>query len=75
MVGAEPERAALAWAEDADPEVAATRARQLVGAAESVVSQRRTEAGAIFTGEVDAEHEAVYRQALMSLLWSQSLYR
>jgi hypothetical protein len=38
------------------------------------VGARRDEADALFADDV-SEHEPVYRQALMSLLWSQSLYR
>ena len=67
-------RATFAWAEAADPDHAEARARDLLGAAERIVDARRTESDGIFSDEV-AEHEAVYRQALMSLLWSQSLYR
>jgi hypothetical protein len=75
IVGDRQETVSFAWAEDADPDAAAARARELVGSAERVVTQRRAEADGIFAGEVDPEHEPVYRQALMSLLWSQSLYR
>lgn len=75
MVGSRPETVAFAWAEDADPDAAAARARELTGAAEPILAERREEAATIFAGDVDPEHEAVYRQALMSLLWSQSLYR
>ena len=74
-VGDRPEMVAFAWAEDADPDAAANRARGLVHAAEPVLAERRAEADAIFADEVDPEHEPVYRQALTSLLWSQSLYR
>jgi len=74
-VGDRPETVAFAWAEDADPDAAADRARELGRAAEPVLAERRAEASSIFAGEVDPEHEPVYRQALMSLLWSQSLYR
>ncbi len=75
MVGAEPETVAFAWAEDADPDAATARALELASAAEPVLAERRAEAFHIFADDVDPEHEPVYRQALMSLLWSQSLYR
>lgn len=62
------------WAEDADPAAAEARARAILGEAEAVVQARRDEAAQLFTGQV-SEHEAVYRQALMGLLWNQRLYR
>lgn len=74
-VGGQPETVTFAWAEDADPDAAAARARAIVGSTEAVLAERRAEAAGIFAGEVEPEHEPVYRQALMSLLWSQSLYR
>ena len=74
-VGSRPQSVAFAWAEDADANVAAARARDLVPAAGPVLEERRSEAAGIFSDEVTPEHQAVYRQALMSLLWSQSLYR
>lgn len=64
----------FAWAESASAADAEARARELLPAAERIVDARRAEAAGVFDGAVD-EHEAVYRQALMSLLWSQSLYR
>ena len=67
-------RVSFAWAEAGDAAAAEARARELLPSAESIVSARRDEASDIFTGDVTADHEAVYRQALMSLLWSQSLY-
>jgi hypothetical protein len=73
-IGAEGTTVRFAWAEAAGPDAAEARARELLGAAERVVEARRAEADELFRGEV-AEHEPVYRQALMSLLWSQALYR
>lgn len=64
----------FAWAEAADPREAEARARELLPAAERVVEARRQEAEGLFAGSV-TQHEPAYRQALMSLLWSQSLYR
>ncbi len=70
----EVERIGLAWAEADDPASAEARARDLLRHVERVVDGRRDEADALFGGDV-TEHAPVYRQALMSLLWSQSLYR
>jgi hypothetical protein len=63
----------LAWAEAPDADAARSRAAELLGDAEEVLAFRRDEADGLFRGEV-TRHEEVYRQALMSLLWSQSLY-
>ena len=63
----------LAWAEATDAEAAAKRAKELLGGVGDVLAVRRDEADGLFRGRV-AEHEDVHRQALMSLLWSQSLY-
>lgn len=73
-VGSRPSSVTFAWAEAEDGAGAGERARELLGDAVEIVDERRDEARSIFAGEV-AEHEPVYRQALMSLLWSQSLYR
>ena len=64
----------IGLAEGDDPDAAAERARELREGAGSLLEARRTEADGVFTGEV-SDHAAVYRQALMSLLWSQSHYR
>lgn len=63
----------FAWAEAADRAAAEARAGELLGEADDVLAFRRGEADALFAGRV-TQHVAVYRQALMSLLWSQSLY-
>jgi len=63
----------LAWAEAADADAARARAGELLGGADEIVAFRRDEADGLFRGAV-TQHEEVYRQALMSLLWSQSLY-
>jgi hypothetical protein len=63
----------FAWAEAADAAAAEARARELLGLADKVLAFRRGETDGLFAGRV-TQHEAVYRQALMSLLWSQSLY-
>ncbi|HUH16724.1 MAG TPA: trehalase family glycosidase [Methylomirabilota bacterium] len=65
----------LAWAEAGTARDAEARARELLGAASRIVATRRAETEGVFDGEVADAHEPVYRQALMSLLWSQSLYR
>ncbi|HEX2884405.1 MAG TPA: trehalase family glycosidase [Candidatus Limnocylindria bacterium] len=62
------------WAEDADPAAAEERARATLRDAEAVVQARRDEAEDLFSGQV-TDHEAVYRQALMGVLWNQRLYR
>lgn len=63
----------FAWAEAADRAAAEARAGELLGGADDVLVFRRGEADGLFAGRVTL-HEDVYRQALMSLLWSQSLY-
>ncbi len=42
--------------------------------ATEVLAVRARETASVFTGEVSA-HEPLYRQALMSLLWSETFYR
>jgi hypothetical protein len=64
----------FAWAESDDPAAAEEAARAHLRDAAAIADARRAEADRLFTGEV-TEHEAVYRQTLMSVLWSQSLYR
>lgn len=63
----------FAWAEASDRAAAEARAGELLGRADQTLAFRRGEADGLFADRVTA-HEAVYRQALMSLLWSQSLY-
>ena len=63
----------FAWAEATDAADAEARAMELLAGADEIVAFRRDEAGGLFRGDVLA-HEDVYRQALASLLWSQSLY-
>ncbi len=64
----------FAWAESDDAAEAERRARQLLPSVERVIEARRDESADVFDDDVTA-HEPVYRQALMSLLWNQSLYR
>ena len=68
------ERVGVAWAEADDSATAESRARELLPSVERVVEARRNESEGLVADDV-TEHEPVYRQALMSLLWSQSLYR
>jgi len=63
----------LAWAEADEASAAQARATDLLGGADEVLQFRSDEADTLFRGAVTA-HEDVYRQALASLLWSQSLY-
>ena len=63
----------FAWAEDADPTTAESRAGDLLPRADAIFGFRRSEADGLFRGAV-TDHQAVYRQALMSLLWGQALY-
>ncbi len=63
----------LAWAEAPDAAAAQARATDLLGGADEILQFRSDEADTLFRGAVTA-HEEVYRQALASLLWSQTLY-
>jgi len=63
----------VAWAEASDAAAAQARAGDLLGGADEILGFRREEAEGLFRGAV-SQHEDVYRQALASLLWSQSLY-
>ncbi len=63
----------FAWAEGVDPVAAQARARELLGGADQVMAFRQREAEGVFAGQV-TQHQEVYRQALMGLLWNQSLY-
>lgn len=49
-------------------------ARAMLARSDAVMETRRQEADGLFRGAV-TEHEELYRQALMSLLWSESHYR
>ena len=68
------EQVGLAWAEATDPETAEARARELLPDVQRIVDARHDEGNEFLSDDVSA-HEPVYRQALMSLLWSQSLYQ
>jgi len=63
----------VAWAAAPDAASAEARARELSGAVERLVGQRRTEANGLLRGDV-TQHSDLYRAALMGLLWNQSLY-
>ena len=71
---AEPARAI---ASDAGSEVeglAIAAARDVFDRSDAVVQARQDEAATLFAGQV-TEHDGLYQQALMSLLWSESFYR
>ncbi len=53
----------------------ATRvASEVLAASDRIVDARRLEAAGLFGGEV-TEHQELYRQALMSLMWNETYYR
>jgi hypothetical protein len=62
-------------ANGAPPDLAAASeaAARLVRQSRVIAGTRRLEARQMFVGDV-AEHEELYRQALMTLLWNQSYY-
>jgi hypothetical protein len=68
------ESVSFAWAEDGDPATAIARAAELLRTGSAILDARRDEAGDLLRDDV-TEHADLYQQALMSLLWSQSLYR
>jgi hypothetical protein len=70
---AETRMVSVGWAEADAAEAAGARARELRERAPSVLAFREDEAATLFTGRVTA-HEPLFRQALMSTLWNQSLY-
>jgi hypothetical protein len=61
-----------------DPSQAATtaadKARAVLARSDETVQARHQEANGLYAGQV-TDHEAVYRQALMSLLWNETYYR
>jgi len=62
-------------ADNPDAETTASEAaRSVLALSDGVVSARRNETDSLFSGQV-SEHEPLFRQALMSLLWSESFYR
>ncbi len=67
-------RIALAEVPLDDATSAPAAAQALLAQAPAIVSARRVDASRVFRGDVTA-HEDVYRQALMSLLWSKTYYR
>ena len=65
-----------ATATDAANEIeilAVEAARDVFARSDAVLEARRDESGTLFAGQV-TEHESLYRQALMSLMWSESHY-
>jgi hypothetical protein len=72
---APPLSARLAGATTEEADAAATLAAQDVfDRSDSIVEARREESSGLFAGQV-TDHEAVYRAALMSLMWSESYYQ
>ncbi|HYI22210.1 MAG TPA: trehalase family glycosidase [Candidatus Limnocylindrales bacterium] len=56
------------------PALATDAAQSVLALSDGVIGARRTETGTLFDGQV-TEHERLYRQALMSLLWNETYYR
>jgi hypothetical protein len=54
--------------------IAAQNASGVMELSDQIVVARRTEMGDLFAGDV-TQHQELYRQALMSLLWNESYYR
>lgn len=65
--------AAIADSPDAGAQ-ATGAAADVLELSDDIVAARREEADGLFRTQV-AEHEPLYRQALMSLMWNESLYR
>ena len=55
-------------------DTASGAARAVLAQGDQILDARRQEASTVFTGAV-TQHQDLYRQALMSLLWNQSYYR
>jgi hypothetical protein len=70
---AEPQQRCAGWAEAPDAATAGELADQARRSARSTLERRAGEAAGLFAPDVSA-HREVYQAALMSLLWSQSLY-
>jgi hypothetical protein len=70
---AEPPLSRLAAAAVDPLESAASSARDALARSDAILAARRHESGDLFAGRV-SDHESLYRQALMSLLWSESYY-
>ena len=73
IAGAASATVRLAWAEAPDAAAAQARARDLLAGTDGILAFRRAEADGLFRAAVTA-HQDVYQQALMGLLWNQSLY-
>ena len=73
LAGAATGTVRLAWAEAPDAASAEARATGLLGGADRILAFRKAEADALFRSAV-TDHQEVYQQALMGLLWNQSLY-
>ncbi len=66
-------RFAFAEGDAAAPDAVAREARDMLDQAPALISARRNEARELFDDVT--EHDELYQQALMSLLWNQSYYR
>jgi Glycosyl hydrolase family 63 C-terminal domain len=73
LAGSATDTVRLAWAEAPDAATAQARARGLLGGADRILAFRKAEADGLFRSAV-TDHQDVYQQALMGLLWNQSLY-
>ena len=71
---AAPVNAVAADTADETETRAVEAARDVFARSGAVVEGRQEESAGLFAGQV-TEHEALYRQALMSLMWSESHYR
>jgi len=56
------------------PALATEAARSVLAQSDGVIDARRAESHTVFDGQV-TEHERLYRQALMSLMWNETYYR
>jgi hypothetical protein len=53
---------------------AVQQAATILGESSRIVAGRRDESAGLFTGAV-SDHESLYRQALMSMIWNETYYR
>ena len=70
--------AEVALSDSLSPEAAvsaaATQAGTVLDESNEIIAARYDEMAGVFSGAV-SEHESLYRQALMSMLWNESFYR
>jgi hypothetical protein len=70
----EPNGGASPSTRTADPGAAAAAARAMLDQSGQVARTRRSEADSLFGDQV-TDHQQLYQQALMTLLWNESYYR